>query len=98
MAETIKKEIDGINCEDGGFNSGFLWKLKKKLTPGHSEVPTAMLNSDGKLVTTPEDIKDAAVKHYTKIFENKPMNDDVKHLESQREELCQERLKEYHSI
>ena len=57
-----------------------------------------MLNSDGKLVTTPEDIKDAAVKHYTKIFENKPMNDDVKHLESQREELCQERLKEYHSI
>ena len=97
MAETIKKEIDGINCEDGGFNSGFLWKLKKKLTPGHSEVPTAMLNSDGKLVTTPEDIKDAAV-YYTKIFENKPMNDDVKHLESQREELCQERLKEYHSI
>ena len=27
----IKEEIAGIKCEEGGINSGKLWKLKKKL-------------------------------------------------------------------
>ena len=26
--EKIKEEIDAINCDEGGFNSGHLWKLK----------------------------------------------------------------------
>ena len=29
ILEKINEEIDGMNCEDGGINSGKLWKLKK---------------------------------------------------------------------
>ena len=31
--EKRKEEIDGIKCDEGGFNSGHLWKLKKKVSP-----------------------------------------------------------------
>ena len=32
-----KEEIEDIKSEDGGFNSGKLWKLEKKLSPNNSD-------------------------------------------------------------
>ena len=49
----IKEEIANIECEDGGINSGHLWKLKKKLSPKCRDPPTAMLDSNMHLVTDP---------------------------------------------
>ena len=92
MYNTIKNEIDCINSEDGGFNSGKLWKLKKKLSPTNTDPPTAMLNSEGKLLTDEEEIKEEAKKHYKKVFEDKPMADSVKHIRKEREKLCMKRL------
>ena len=40
----IQEEIDGIKCEEGGINSGKLWKLKKKLCPKLRDPQTAMLD------------------------------------------------------
>ena len=31
--EKLKEEINGIKCDEGGINSGKLWRLKKKLNP-----------------------------------------------------------------
>ena len=63
MFSKIKEEVNGIeNSEDGGFNSGKLWKLKKKLSPKHNDPPTAMYNSDGTLLTAEEDILKEAEK------------------------------------
>ena len=56
--EKIKDEIDGIKCEEGGFNSGKLWKLKKKFFPHSRDPPTAMLDDSGNLVTNPDLIKE----------------------------------------
>ena len=92
MYKYIKEEIECIDSEDGGFNSGKLWKLKKKLSPSNFDPPTAMKDSDGNLLTTEEDIVDEATKHYLKVFNDKPMEESVQHLRSQREELCMKRL------
>ena len=35
----IKEEIANIDCEEGGINSGHLWKLKKKLSPKCRDPP-----------------------------------------------------------
>ena len=45
MYNKIKEELAHIDSEDGGFNSGRLWKLKKKLSPKPHDPPTAMKNS-----------------------------------------------------
>ena len=64
MSEKIMSEVKGMeDSEDGGFNAGRLWKLKKKLSPKVSDPPTAMINSDGKLITSEKDTKAKAIKH-----------------------------------
>ena len=43
MSDKIIKEVEGMDDpEDGGFNVGKLWRLKKKLFPKVSQPPTAM--------------------------------------------------------
>ena len=96
MYKHIKEEIEGIDSEDGGFNSGKLWKLKKKLSPNIIDPPTAMKDSGGKLLTTDEEVKEEAMKHYQQVFQDKPMEEDLKHLKDMREDLCHARIKQLH--
>ena len=64
-----KKKIQNTgDCEDGGFNSGKLWKLKKKLAPRNSKPPSAMEDSEGNVLTSDEDILNEAVKHNKSVF------------------------------
>ena len=98
MYNKIKKEAKSMSAEEGGFNPGKLWNLKKKLSPRHIDPPTAMTDSNGKLLTNNEDIKAEAMKHYRKVFENKPIDDELKDHQTNRERLCQERLSSaYHN-
>ena len=46
---TIKTEAGNIGCsEEGGFHTGKLWGLKKKLCPRAKDPPTAMLDNEDK--------------------------------------------------
>ena len=91
--EKIKKELQGVSCEEGGWNPSNLWKLKKKLSPRYCDPPTAMINSKGILLTDNKDIKDEAMKHYKKVLENKEMEDEeFQNIKLEREELCKMRL------
>ena len=91
--EKIKKELEGMEADDGGWNTSHLWKLKKKLNPRPSDPPTAMKNSKGVLLTNPEEIKEEAEAHFKKVLENKPMNDpNLNGFQKDREELCRKRL------
>ena len=92
MYKCIKDEIGNIDSEDGGYNSGKLWWLKKKLSPSNHDPPTAMKNADGKLLTSDDDIKEEAVKHYQKVFADKPMDKSIIHLKEKRDNLCQVRI------
>ena len=71
MYKYIIYEIGNIANEDGGFNSGKLWRLKKKLSPSNYDPPTAITSVEGYLLTTDDDIKDEAVKLYKNVFADK---------------------------
>ena len=91
--ETIKEEIENIDCEEGGVNSGHLWKLKKKLSPKCRDPPTAMLDNMGNLLTSTHALEALAVETYKKRLENRQMKDDLKDLQTEKEDLCKLRLK-----
>ena len=57
MYKIVKEEVELVKCEDGGFNSGHLWRLKNKLRPKTNNTPTAIQNQNGILVTTSQEIK-----------------------------------------
>ena len=95
MSKTILEEIKGISKSDeGGINSGKLWKLKKKLMPRSQDPPTAMVNTEGKLLTDKDDIMKEAVNHYKNVFKDKEISPELKEYKIEREELCKKRLKE----
>ena len=57
MFRKIMSEVKGVeNSEEGGFNTGMLWKLNTKLSPRSNDPPRATYNSDGKLLPGKEDI------------------------------------------
>ena len=92
MANKIRKEIKGIDSEDGGWNPQNLWKLRLKLSPRPIEPPTAMENTEGVLLTEPVEIQKESLKYYEKLFENLPMDNDYVSVQKWKESLCKMRL------
>ena len=90
--ELIKGEIENIDCEEGGLNSGNLWKLKKKQSPKCRDPPTAMLDQNGNLLTSEQAIETLAVETYRKRLENRQIKEELKHIQTEKEELCKLRL------
>ena len=89
----IKQETKGINCEIGGVNSNKLWQLKKKLCKKATDPPSAMINSEGDLITSNSDIKKEALKTFSTHLERNPINESYKHLETTNKKLFEEKLK-----
>ena len=69
LCKIVKEEVEGINCEEGSFNSGYLWRLKNKLRPKVANTPTALENKDGNLVTSSQDIKNVTLDHFRNGFQ-----------------------------
>ena len=89
----IKDEISNIKCEEGGINSGQLWKLKKKLNPKCRDPPTAMMDSEGNLITSPHLIENLALDVFRERLQNRPMRKDLLKMKEMKEDLCKLRLK-----
>ena len=93
MYRKIMGEVKGFeDSEDGGFNAGKLWKLRRKLSPKTGDPPCAMQSAEGKLLTTDEDIKEEAIKHYEKVFKAREITEGLEGLKVAREKLCEKRL------
>ena len=91
--QKIIEEIGNIDCNEGGVNSGHLWKLKKKLSPRCRDPPTAMLDSSGNLITSEKAIESLALETYKKRLENREIKDNLKGMKEEKDELCKLRLK-----
>ena len=92
--EKIKEKTSGIDCEDGGLNSGNLWNLKKEIFPKSRDPPTAMIDPvSGNLLTSEDKIEEAAINVYTERIKNRPIKDDLKHIKDAKEMLCEKLLK-----
>ena len=94
MANKIKEELKGINCEDGGWNPQSLWKLRSKLSPRPVESPTAMENKDGILLTDPVEIQKEALKYYENLFQDLPMDTEYVEVQKVKENMCKMRLRQ----
>ena len=88
----VYEETKGLDNEDGGFNPGHIWKLKEKIIPKPSNVPTAMKDINGKLVTNVEEFKKHTIDHYKNVLRNRPINEDLKEHKVEKEGLCKKRL------
>ena len=80
------------DSEEGGFSSGKLWKLKKKISPKFTEPPTSMISSEGKMLTNNEDIKNEAIEHYTKVFSHTKIKEGLENIQEKQESLCSKQL------
>ena len=89
----VKEEVKHVESDEGGFNSGHLWKIKNKLKPKNKSPPTAMVNKEGQLITSNEDIKEAAMDHFKEVLKNRPIKPDLQEYKAEREKLCDKRLK-----
>ena len=57
LYKIVKEEVKVVKGDEGGFNCEHLQKIKNKLGPKNIMTPTAMMNKEGKLVASSEDIK-----------------------------------------
>ena len=94
----IKEACGNVPSEDGGMKAGKLWQLKKKLRSMISEPPTAMLDQHGNLVTTNKAIEELTLKMYGERLKALQIKDEFKVHKMQRENLCDQQLKEAQSI
>jgi hypothetical protein len=88
MYEIVKEEVEKVDSETGGFHSGHLWKLKSKLRPRPQSYPTAILDDDGREVTSINEINTQTEKHFHKVLADKPIKPELEEFRREREELC----------
>ena len=91
--KVICDEISNIKCDEGGINSGKLWRLKKKLSPRCRDPPTAMLNEEGKLVTNAKEIEKLSLKVFKNRLKNRNIEDNLVEMKKEKEKMCEMRLK-----
>ena len=89
----IKDETKNIKYDEGGLNSGNLWRLKNKLNKKLPEPPTAMRDSKGNLLTGKRDILEETVKYYEKVLKNRPMKEELTGYQKHREDIASARMK-----
>ena len=87
MVQKIREELKDINSEDGGWNSGHLWKLRKKISPRPTDPSTAMESEEGVLLTDPVEIQKEALKYFEKLFEDIPIDTDYTEIQTLKEKL-----------
>ena len=88
----VREEVDIINSDQGGFNSGHLWQLKNKLSGKVNSPTTAVFDTLGDLVTTKNEIEKVTLEHYKKVLENRKIKEGLESFQKEREELCYKRL------
>ena len=88
----IKDEVDSLK-QNESLNSNKLWKLKKKLCPNSRDPPSAMLDSNGNLITSDQIIKERALENYTERLTSNKINDNLKEHEEETNKLCETRMK-----
>ena len=92
--EKIKQRTGNTDSEDGGLRNDSLWNLKKELFPQTRDPPTAMIDPEtGNLLTSDENIKEAALKNHAKRLENEPIKDNLSHIKEAKELLCEKVMK-----
>ena len=89
----IQNELKPMESNDGDLKPNKLWQLKKKLCPNSRDPPSAMLDSQGNLLTSVKAIEDRALEVYSKRLKPNEMKDDLLEYESDTNKMCETRMK-----
>ena len=93
-ADIIKEEIDNLKNGDGEVDMLSFWKMKRKLFPKAKDIPTAMMDSRGHLVSSGQKIKDLYLKTYEERLKHRKIKEGLEEHQANREELFQHRIDE----
>ena len=92
LYKILKEEVEIVKSDEGGFNSGRLWRLKNKLRSKKNYPPTAIEDKYGKRVTNSAEIKKVTLEHFKKVLENCPLVSGLEKHQRERESLSHERV------
>ena len=82
-------------AQNGSVSVSEMWKLKKKLWPKQKEsIPTGKTNHQGKLVTSPDEIKTLLSKEYKERLRPRPEHPGFKDIFKIKKEAFEEKMKE----
>ena len=91
--DKVVEELKTMKPDGGKINSHKFWNLKKKICPKSKDPPSAMIDKDGNLLTTHEDIEKKAIEVYTERLKPNEIKKHLKSYEATENKLCEERLK-----
>ena len=92
--QIIQEETEGLDSETGGYNPGHLWKLKDKIKPKQTQVPTAMKGPNGELLTTKDDLKMLLWNIIKKVLRNRNNKENMQEHKKKQDIICRRRLEQ----
>ena len=93
-AEKVKETIGHITGEDGRMNGNGVWQATKRIFPKtHKQMPTALKDENGNLITGHEALKQYSLKMMVKRLRKRPIHPNLKILEKKKTKLAKLRLR-----
>ena len=92
--ETVKEYVKGAEDEKGEFSQLKLWKLKQKLCLKACDPPMAKRDKEGKLITSPQSLKNLYLNTYQDRLKHRNMKSALLDIYFLKQELWKSRLKE----
>ena len=80
--DKVVQELKTMKPDGCKINSQKFWNLKKKICPKSKDPPSAMVDSDGNLLTTLEDIENRAIEVHTERLKPNQIKERLKSYEA----------------
>ena len=92
QAKIIFEHFEELTGEDGDFCSMKMWNLKKKLYNKTQEVPMAMQDEAGNVISNKTSLKKLYMKTYQNRLSHKPIQEGWKDFQNLKESLFRNRI------
>ena len=90
----VVEELNKMKPEEGRIDAQKFWKMKKRIFPKNNDPPSAMLDKDGKIITSNKEIENRAIDVYTDRLKANTIKEHLKDYEQIANKLCEARLKQ----
>ena len=90
----VRETLGGITGEDGNINDNGLWKKTRKIFPKNKDqIPIALEDKRGNLITNYNAIKKLALEDIVERLRQRPMHPNLRSLEKAKTKLARLRLR-----
>ena len=90
----IVKNFQELSQNPENVNLGKVWKCLNKIWPKYANsLPTAKMNYDGRLISSPKELKKLLAKEYKERLRTRPLRSDMSHLKIKKKRIFQMKLK-----